>query len=135
MKKMKKVKCRQCDGSGLNQDMSTCFYCVGNGEILVPLASKEDEKTTFSKINTTEIPLGHPGMDNITKPKHYYSGNIDVIYFLENYFPSTHKVTVKEGFYLANVLKYVSRYKMKGKPLEDLEKARFYLDKLIELEK
>lgn len=35
------------------------------------------------------------------------------------------------GFNEGNVIKYVSRHKYKGKPLEDLKKARFYLDRLI----
>jgi hypothetical protein len=30
-----------------------------------------------------------------------------------------------------NVLKYVSRYKFKGEPLQDLEKAQWYLNRLI----
>jgi len=33
-----------------------------------------------------------------------------------------------------NVVKYISRYNHKGKPLEDLQKARHYIDMLIELE-
>ncbi len=30
-----------------------------------------------------------------------------------------------------NVLKYVARYKFKGEPLEDLQKANWYLNRLI----
>lgn len=37
------------------------------------------------------------------------------------------------GFFEGNVVKYVSRWKDKG-GVEDLRKARHYLDKLIELE-
>ena len=37
--------------------------------------------------------------------------------------------------YLAgNVVKYISRYNHKGKPLQDLQKAKHYIDMLIELE-
>ena len=35
------------------------------------------------------------------------------------------------GYLKGNVLKYVSRYKFKGEPLEDLEKAQWYLNRLI----
>ena len=38
------------------------------------------------------------------------------------------------GFLDGNVVKYVTRYKQKN-GLQDLEKARHYLDKLIEVEK
>jgi hypothetical protein len=36
------------------------------------------------------------------------------------------------GFCLGNVVKYVSRAGKKGDPLEDLKKARWYLDREIE---
>jgi hypothetical protein len=71
--------------------------------------------------------------DIINKPSHYHKNGIDVIGYLEQHFPSTPTVTVAEGFFIGNVIKYVSRYKEKN-GLEDLKKARFYLDKLIETE-
>lgn len=37
------------------------------------------------------------------------------------------------GYFESNILKYVSRWRYKG-GLDDLRKARHYLDKLIELE-
>ena len=33
-----------------------------------------------------------------------------------------------------NVIKYTTRYKDKGTPIQDLQKARHYIDMLIELE-
>jgi hypothetical protein len=72
--------------------------------------------------------------DPINKPSHYHKGGIDVIGYLEQHFPPTASVTVAEGFFIGNVIKYVSRYKEKN-GLQDLEKAQFYLNKLIELEK
>ena len=33
-----------------------------------------------------------------------------------------------------NVIKYVTRFKNKGTPLQDLQKAKHYIDMLIELE-
>ena len=38
------------------------------------------------------------------------------------------------GYFEGNVIKYVSRWKDKG-GVQDLEKARHYLDKLIEMQK
>jgi uncharacterized protein DUF3310 len=35
------------------------------------------------------------------------------------------------GFHLGNVLKYIARAGRKGAPLEDLKKARWYLDRYI----
>jgi len=71
--------------------------------------------------------------DIINKPSHYHKNEIDVNGYLEKHFPKEGSYTVAEGFYIANVLKYTSRYKNKN-GLEDLKKARFYIDKLIDLE-
>lgn len=38
------------------------------------------------------------------------------------------------GYMEGNVIKYVSRWKSKGNGIEDLRKARHYLDLLIEME-
>ena len=35
------------------------------------------------------------------------------------------------GFCLGNAVKYIARHLSKGKPLEDLKKARWYLDRAI----
>ena len=35
------------------------------------------------------------------------------------------------GFLEGNVVKYVTRYKLKGNPVEDLHKARVYIDLLL----
>ncbi|WP_197199594.1 DUF3310 domain-containing protein [Cytobacillus firmus] len=65
----------------------------------------------------------------IHKPAHYHQGGIDVIGFSERQFSKSEL----KGFFRINVLKYVTRYDRKNK-LEDLKKAQFYLNKLIELE-
>ncbi len=70
--------------------------------------------------------------DIINRPHHYHKGSIDVIGFLEKHFPER-KYTVAEGFAIASVIKYTSRYKEKNK-IEDLEKAEFFVRKLKEYE-
>ena len=40
-----------------------------------------------------------------------------------------------ESFCRGNAIKYLMRYKHKGTPVQDLEKAKVYIDKLIEMEK
>lgn len=39
----------------------------------------------------------------------------------------------KRGYLKGNVLKYLWRYEHKGKPVEDLKKAVWYLNKLCEI--
>ena len=65
--------------------------------------------------------------DSVNAPAHYLHGRketIDVI---------TDCMTSDEfhGYLKGNILKYVSRYKFKGEPLEDLQKAHWYLNRLI----
>lgn len=69
--------------------------------------------------------------DIINRPSHYFRGGIDVIGFAEKQF----SVEEQRGFHRINAIKYVARYKDKGTPLKDLAKAKFYIDKLIELER
>lgn len=40
----------------------------------------------------------------------------------------------KMSYLAGSVLKYLARYPLKGQALEDLKKARHFLDKLIEME-
>ena len=60
--------------------------------------------------------------EKVNHPTHYNTGKIEVIDFIEDQ---------KLGFKAGNVVKYVCRNKHKN-GLEDLKKARWYLDRLIE---
>ena len=60
---------------------------------------------------------------NISHPKHYNAGKIEVIDAIEEW---------KMGFCDGNVIKYVARHRHKGKPIEDLKKAKWYLERLIQ---
>lgn len=68
-------------------------------------------------------------MDNVNHPTHYTSTKIETIEIIRD------KLAVEafEGFCIGNVLKYVTRYKLKN-GLEDLKKARWYLDKIISVQ-
>lgn len=61
--------------------------------------------------------------DPVNHPSHYTHGTIEVIDAIEDW---------KLGFHAGNVVKYVARHQHKGNPVEDLKKARWYLDRLIE---
>lgn len=59
--------------------------------------------------------------DPVNHPSHYtWLGGIEVI-----------DITEHLGFCLGNVVKYVLRADHKGKPIEDLEKAKWYLEREI----
>jgi len=64
--------------------------------------------------------------DSVNHPKHYTQGAIETIEYMESF------LTEEEfcGGCKMNIIKYVSREKHKN-GLEDLKKARWYLDRLI----
>ena len=67
-------------------------------------------------------------IDSINHPKHYninWAGEqaIETYDYINSW---------KMGYAEGNIIKYVSRHKYKGKALQDLKKARWYLDKMIE---
>ena len=69
-------------------------------------------------------------VDDINFPAHYHKGGIDVIGFAEKQF----SVEERRGFYRISALKYITRFQDKGAPVKDLNKGKFFIDKLIELE-
>jgi hypothetical protein len=64
-------------------------------------------------------------------PIDYYNrGIIQPIDFMEsNFTPDEYR-----GFLKGQIIKYISRYRYKGKPIEDLTKAQTYLLWLLEFE-
>lgn len=81
---------------------------------------------TIKKNNTNVSKQDNPSdtkSDAVNHPS-YYQGKIEVIDFIED---------KKLGFNLGNCVKYISRCHLKHKdnPVEDLKKARWYLDREI----
>lgn len=72
------------------------------------------DDTTDKKLNRITNAIDHPS--------HYNRGKIEVIDFIEDQGLS---------FHLGNVIKYIARAGSKGDKLEDLKKARWYLDRYI----
>ena len=64
--------------------------------------------------------------DMVGAPKHYNSGNIECIDAIEESM-SSHAF---KGYLKGNCMKYLWRYEYKGKQVEDLQKAGWYLRKL-----
>jgi hypothetical protein len=62
-------------------------------------------------------------MLNVDHPKHYNEGNIEAINIIEAW---------GLNFSVGNVIKYMLRAPHKGEQLEDLEKAKWYLERHIE---
>lgn len=61
----------------------------------------------------------------VKHPEHYNMGNIEVIDAIESW---------KLGFNDGNAVKYISRARYKGTPVEDLKKALWYLSRTLLVE-
>ena len=63
--------------------------------------------------------------DNVNSPRHYTAGDIEVIDYIQDNLQGGF-----ESYCIGSILKYISRYKNKN-GIEDLKKARWYLNKII----
>ena len=80
-------------------------------------------------VDPYDMPADQPSSpaDDVNHPPHYNNNKIECIDYLED--------SLGEGFsyYLeGNIKKYLHRWRYKSAPVEDLRKARWYLEKLIE---
>ena len=80
------------------------------------------KKDDIKDISVTTDKKHNPISNVIDHPSHYNRGKIEVIDFIEDQGLS---------FHLGNVIKYIARAGSKGDKLEDLKKARWYLDRYI----
>ena len=66
-------------------------------------------------------------VDPVEQPDHYNKGAIEAIEAIKASMPEQEF----RGYLKGNALKYLWRYDYKGKPVEDLRKCRWYIDRLI----
>ena len=60
----------------------------------------------------------------VNHPPHYTAGRYEVIAVIEDW---------RLCYHLGNSIKYIARADHKGKRLEDLKKAKWYLDRYVEM--
>ena len=88
-----------------------------------PKYSVKNEREYFDKHN-------QPDADPVNNPSHYNAGGIECLDAIEaSMTPEAFK-----GYCKGNCQKYIWRMSYKGKPVEDLRKAKFYLERLIAAE-
>ena len=67
--------------------------------------------------------------DLVNQPPHYTAGRYEAIDVIQD--AIEHAPDPASGFLLGNTLKYLLRAWLKGNPIQDLCKAKWYLDRLI----
>lgn len=80
----------------------------------------------MAKANIDKRNLYNTREQVVNHPQHYTQGNIECIDAMEAML-SKEEFT---GYLKGNVMKYLWRSKLKGKELEDIDKAIWYLNKL-----
>ncbi len=66
--------------------------------------------------------------DPVNHPSHYTQGDIECIDAIK----SSMNLDEYYGYLKGNAIKYLWRYENKQNPVEDLKKAKWYLNRLIE---
>jgi len=84
--------------------------------------STSDNSIEAAMANELPVTMHEPKSDPVNHPAHYKVGGIETIDFIE---------AKQLNYNLGNVVKYITRADHKGNRLEDLEKARWYLDREI----
>jgi hypothetical protein len=93
------------------------------------------EGTDFVRIedilmdNFVRDAVRHFSEDAVNSPSHYNQGGIEAIEGIE----ASMAPEAYAGYLKGSVMKYLWRYEKKAKPIEDLKKARWFLDRLIGL--
>lgn len=75
------------------------------------------------KVNVTATSVPTAEEDVVNHPNHYAPNGVDSFMHMKDQMGKD----AFDGFLQGNAIKYVQRYKFKGKPVEDLTKAAFYL--------
>lgn len=97
------------------------------------LERKDELKELAKKIITTDIlePKETESNDNIIRPNHYASDKGFEVFDVQEAF--IHELKGMAASYWCNIVKYILRFQKKN-GVEDLKKAKYYLEKLIEEE-
>ena len=88
--------------------------------------NKEEEEMSKEEL---ESQIFYEEEDMVGAPKHYNTGNIECIEAIEEAMSSV----AFKGYLKGNCMKYLWRYEYKGKQVEDLQKAQWYLAKLTQV--
>ena len=85
---------------------------------------------TFKEMQSTLGIITEEGheVDSVNHPPHYTTGGIETLDVIRAKMSSDRF----QGYLMGNVLKYLLRCEYKEKRIEDIKKAQFYLNALVE---
>lgn len=125
-------KCDECKYEYLSKEEHPCSVCrweakergldfYGKLSYFEPKEKKHSSNCTIQNRKFKNKDYGFDEIDMVNHPQHYQHG-IEPIDYIESH---------NLNFNLGNVIKYVSRAPYKEAELEDLKKAKWYLEREI----
>lgn len=124
-----------CDGQSKQRFEELCE--INNEIARLETNEKLDEEPLTA--NETRQLFGYPpisGETAVEHPSHYTSGGIECIDAMKAMLAGYEQAKIVTKFYWhflsGQVFKYLWRWPLKERPLQDLKKARWYLDRLID---
>ena len=125
-------KCDECKYEYLSKEENPCNICRWKTKEIgldfyvklsyfEPKEKEHSSNCTISDKKFKNKDYGFDEIDMVNHPQHYQHG-IEPIDYIESH---------NFNFNLGNVIKYVSRAPFKGTELEDLKKAKWYLEREI----
>lgn len=110
-----------CEQECAQGDHACCYYCKDKCDNPCELELEECGLGFFIRTEDET-------KDMVNHPSHYTQGKFECIEVIEEI---TKPCNGFEAYLIGTILKYLWRWKFKN-GLEDIKKARWYLDKLIE---
>lgn len=125
---MVKNECSTCFYSNVDGKLSPCNSCEGYDRwvprnMYIKEASKPLSEAIKEWVDCKDEEYGYEDWNPVDKPKHYteHPSGIECI-----------QVTEHMGFNLGNAIKYIWRCDLKLDAIEDLKKAKWYIDREID---
>lgn len=121
--KPKKIVLQRAEVEVANRlGVSTADYAKQKAKILKERKRAPRWETIAMTSSNTPITMEEPQADPVNHPAHYKVGGMETIDFIE-----------AKGltYHLGNAVKYISRADHKGNRKQDLEKAKWYLERAI----
>lgn len=111
----------KCDCVNIN-----CAYCpfsmfnLNDEHACTDRENKHNYKIAQKQLDIYECKSKFKQVDNVNSPTHYNIGKIEVIEAIEDW---------KLNFNLGNAIKYIARCEHKENKKQDLEKAKWYIER------
>ena len=95
---------------------------MGNDKVKDEIRARQEDEAWTNELKRMGRHDLIKRVGSASKPPAHYDIGIEPVKYI-----TSHGL----GFLEGNIIKYVTRYKMKGAPVEDLHKARVYIDLLL----